>query len=458
MLKSLATPLDGARRRGSLPSTPKYTRYLKISEGCGNRCAYCAIPSIRGPLRSLPVDVIVKEAQQLVGEGARELCVVGQDLTVYGTDNGSGKGLTELLDALESSLPYDIWIRLLYLHPTRVTNKLLERVAAGRQIIPYLDIPVGALRSIFRTAREINPDFTLRTTCMVGFPGEKKKHFDNLVSFVKEVRFDRMGAFTFYAEEGTPAECMAGQVSEATKKKRLDALMRVQEEISFERQQAFVGRERRGLRRGTLLPRSARGRRPHRDTQYKEGYKRRRHDKRQDNGGHDARHGRGGSPMILTPEMKTWYGLVATVGTIGRFSRMPGTLGSVAGTVLWILLGGAPLWLIAAVAVLGVAAADKYEKAAERDDPGEVVIDEVVGVWIASWGFDMTYAIPALFLFRIVDIVKPFPVSWFDKIPGGKGIMADDIVGGIMVNLMLRFVHWLLFAEGLTAILEMVGR
>lgn len=264
VLKSLATPLDGARRRGSLPSTPKYTRYLKISEGCGNRCAYCAIPSIRGPLRSLPVDVIVKEAQQLVGEGARELCVVGQDLTVYGTDNGSGKGLTELLDALESSLPYDIWIRLLYLHPTRVTNKLLERVASGRQIIPYLDIPVqhgdpeilahmnrdikpGALRSIFRTAREINPDFTLRTTCMVGFPGEKKKHFDNLIDFVKEVRFDRMGAFTFYAEEGTPAECMAGQVSEATKKKRLDMLMRVQEEISFERQQSFVGRELRVL-------------------------------------------------------------------------------------------------------------------------------------------------------------------------------------------------------------------
>ena len=264
VLKSLATPLDGARRRGSLPSTPKYTRYLKISEGCGNRCAYCAIPSIRGPLRSLPVDVIVKEAQQLVGEGARELCVVGQDLTVYGTDNGSGKGLIELLDALESSLPYDIWIRLLYLHPTRVTNKLLERVAAGRQIIPYLDIPVqhgdpeilahmnrdikpGAPRSIFRTAREINPDFPLRTTCMVGFPGEKKKHFDNLIDFVKEVRFDRMGAFTFYAEAGTPAECMAGQVSEATKKKRLDMLMRVQEEISFERQQSFVGRELRVL-------------------------------------------------------------------------------------------------------------------------------------------------------------------------------------------------------------------
>ena len=260
VLKSLATPLDGARRRGSLPSAPKFTRYLKITEGCNNRCAYCAIPSIRGPLRSLPIDVIVKEAQQLVEEGARELCVVGQDLTVYGADAGSGKGLIELLDALESSLPYDIWMRLLYLHPTRVTNKLLERVAAGRQIIPYLDIPVqhgdteilalmnrdikpGALRSIFRTVREINPDFTLRTTCMVGFPGEKKKHFDNLIEFVKEVRFDRMGAFTFYAEEGTPAASMPGQVSEATKKKRLDTLMRLQEEISYERQQTFVGRE-----------------------------------------------------------------------------------------------------------------------------------------------------------------------------------------------------------------------
>lgn len=260
VLKSLATPLGEARRRGALPSTQKHTRYLKISEGCGNHCAYCAIPSIRGPLRSLPADVVVREAQQLVEDGARELCVVGQDLTVYGTDNGSGKGLIELLDALESSLPHDIWIRLLYLHPTRVTTKLLERVAAGRQIIPYLDIPVqhgdpeilslmnreikpGALRSIFRTAREINPDFTLRTTCMVGFPGEKKKHFDNLMNFVKEVRFDRMGAFAFSAEEGTPAANMPGQVSEATKKKRLDALMRAQEEISFARQQTFAGRE-----------------------------------------------------------------------------------------------------------------------------------------------------------------------------------------------------------------------
>ncbi|OUO93672.1 phosphatidylglycerophosphatase A [Cloacibacillus sp. An23] len=162
--------------------------------------------------------------------------------------------------------------------------------------------------------------------------------------------------------------------------------------------------------------------------------------------------------MILIPEMKTWYGLVATVGTIGRFSRMPGTIGSVAGCAVWMLAGGVPLWLIAAVAALGCVAAGKYEKAAERDDPGEVVIDEVVGVWLASWGFDMSYAVPALFLFRIIDIVKPFPVSRFDKIPGGVGIMADDIAGGIIVNLLMRFIHWLLFEEGLTAILTAIGR
>ena len=258
VLEALGTPGDDLRHRGFLPASTKFSRYLKISEGCGNRCTYCAIPGIRGPLRSLPVDTIVKEAQQLVTEGAKELCVVGQDLTVYGTDCG-GASLITLLDELESSLPKDIWIRLLYLHPSRVDRKLLERVSAGKQTVPYLDIPVQhgdpdilaamnreispeRLRSIFKEAREINPDFTLRTTCMVGFPGEKKLHFDNLVSFIKEVRFDRMGAFTFFPEEGTVAAAMKGQVSKAVKERRLAELMNIQQEISFERQEQFVGR------------------------------------------------------------------------------------------------------------------------------------------------------------------------------------------------------------------------
>ena len=174
--------------------------------------------------------------------------------------------------------------------------------------------------------------------------------------------------------------------------------------------------------------------------------------------------------MTLTPQMKTWYGQIATVGTIGRFSKMPGTLGSIAGSVLWLISGGLPLWAIAAAAVVGCVAADRYERAVrlenpDREDPGDCVIDEVVGVWIASWGFDLSYAVVALFLFRIIDITKPFPVSFFDRlpqhfkgVPGGVGIMADDIVGGIIVNLLLRFIHWLLFAGGVSVILSMVGR
>lgn len=259
VLESLGSSKSTGRSRAPLPSAQPFTRYLKISEGCDNRCTYCKIPDIRGGLRSLPVSTIVSEAAQLVTEGARELCVVGQDLTAYGMDTGGGPALTELLDALEASLPKDIWIRLLYLHPARVTRKLLERVAGGVQILPYLDIPVQhadsavlaamnrgggekELLDIFSAAREIREDFALRTTCMVGFPGEGRKEFSGLMSFVKKVRFDRVGAFTFFAEEGTAAAGMERQVSRSAKERRLEKLMALQEEISAERQRLFVGK------------------------------------------------------------------------------------------------------------------------------------------------------------------------------------------------------------------------
>lgn len=260
VLKTLGNKAVSKRIRSILPSSSKFTRYLKISEGCNNLCTYCTIPSIRGGLRSLSLKTVVSEAEQLVREGARELCVVGQDLTVYGTDINGKSSLIELLDALESSLPDNIWIRLLYLHPTRVTTKLLERVASGKQILPYLDVPIQhgdsrllkamnrgisdeELFAIFRKAREIDTNFALRTTCMVGFPGEKKVHFDTMLDFISRVKFDRMGAFTFFSEEGTEAYTMAGQVEESIKKERLATLMRLQEEISFERQELFVGKE-----------------------------------------------------------------------------------------------------------------------------------------------------------------------------------------------------------------------
>lgn len=248
------------RCREILPSSTPHSRYLKICEGCNHNCAYCAIPGIRGPLHSLELETIVKEAEQLVEEGAKELCVVGQDLTVYGSDIYGQAKLIELIDALETSLPHDIWIRLLYLHPTTVTTKLLEKVANGRQVLPYLDIPVQhgdarilhemnrgitdeQLLSVFETARSIRPDFALRTTCMVGFPGEKEEHFVKMMDFIEKAQFDRMGAFTFYPEEGTPAYTMDGQVDDQIKEERLGRLMALQEEISYNRQQLFVGRD-----------------------------------------------------------------------------------------------------------------------------------------------------------------------------------------------------------------------
>ncbi len=161
--------------------------------------------------------------------------------------------------------------------------------------------------------------------------------------------------------------------------------------------------------------------------------------------------------MILIPEMKTWYGIIATFGTIGRFSKMPGTLGSIAACAIWLAFGGLPLWVIAAVALVGTAAADKYQKAAEREDPPEVVIDEVVGCWISCWGFDLSYAIAGLFLFRIIDITKPFPVRQTEALPGGIGIMADDITGGIMVNILMRVIHWMFFEGGLSVIYGFFG-
>ena len=246
--------------RTLIPGHHPFTRYLKLVEGCDNKCTYCTIPSIRGSVRSLSIQQLVEESQQLVLSGAKELCLIGQDLTVYGTDWGGTSKLIELLDALESSLPKDMWLRMLYLHPNRVDRPLLERVARGHQLLPYLDIPIqhaspeilsamnraspeGFLEQLFAQARAIRSDFTLRTTCMVGFPGERKKHFEDLLNFLKNVQLDRVGAFTYWPEEGTLAASMKGQVSEKIKQSRLQRLMSLQQEISFKRQRLFEGSE-----------------------------------------------------------------------------------------------------------------------------------------------------------------------------------------------------------------------
>ncbi|MDR1481606.1 MAG: 30S ribosomal protein S12 methylthiotransferase RimO [Synergistaceae bacterium] len=242
--------------RHILPGARSHVRYIKISEGCGGGCSFCSIPSIRGRLHSLPVASIVREAESLASNGAGEICLVAQDLTAYGRDLGQSGGLLGLLDALESSLPEDLWIRLLYLQPSGVDARLIERMARAKLILPYFDIPIqhsssgvlesmrrmpgrDGLTSLFATIREIMPDCALRTTCMVGFPGETRSDFADLLRFLDEVCFDRVGAFAFSPEEGTEAASMPRQVLTRTKKSRLERLMSHQAGISFSRGMLF---------------------------------------------------------------------------------------------------------------------------------------------------------------------------------------------------------------------------
>lgn len=245
--------------RADLAGTP-WTRYLKISEGCNSRCSYCAIPGIRGRLRSVPVEQIVGEARRLVDEGAKELCLVGQELSIYGSDLFGRPSLPFLLDELEKELPRGVWLRLFYLHPSLVDAVFLERVAASPVILPWLDIPIQHvdddvlrrmnrppverhIRELFARGREINPDFAFRTTLMVGFPGETRAQFDKLLDFVEEIGFDRLGAFPYSPEDGTPAASFPDQIPEEEKTARYNELMELQRQVSLTRQAHFVGHE-----------------------------------------------------------------------------------------------------------------------------------------------------------------------------------------------------------------------
>lgn len=250
--------------RGVLPETNPWSRYLKVGEGCDSRCSYCTIPSIRGRSRSVPIRVLVDEAVDLVRAGARELCLVGQDLTLYGADLGGGTCLRALLTALDGELPPDVWIRLLYLHPSRVNEPLIDIVAESPRILSYLDIPIqhvdedilrrmnrpdseGNIRRVFRYARCVDPGFALRTTLIAGFPGESEAQFNRVLAFLEEAEIDRVGVFPFSAEEGTPAAEMPDQLDEEIKNDRCRRLLALQAEISKERQLGFIGKRMKVL-------------------------------------------------------------------------------------------------------------------------------------------------------------------------------------------------------------------
>ena len=235
-----------------------WTRYLKITEGCNTLCSYCAIPLIRGKLRSVPLKNLIDEAHMLSISGAREICLVGQDLTVYGQDIGST--LRELVSALNSELPEGIWLRLLYLHPNRIDEALIDFLLTQRHVLHYLDVPIqhadpdilarmnrpspeGHMRRIFSYIREQAPMFTLRTTIMTGFPGEKESQFQHVMDFVSDVEFDRLGVFVYSPEAGTEAAKFPGRVSRKTAESRCTRLTELQAEIAHERSSLFIGRE-----------------------------------------------------------------------------------------------------------------------------------------------------------------------------------------------------------------------
>ena len=246
-------PLGGKRVIG----TPAHYAYLKIAEGCNNRCHYCAIPLIRGPLRSREIKDCVAEARWLAGEGVKELILVAQDPTAYGEDWGKPGAVCQLLDELQA-IDGIRWIRVLYAYPERITDGFIAALVRNTKVVPYLDLPIqhcddAVLKAMNRRGgrkeiedaihrlRKAIPGITLRTTLIAGFPGETEEQYAELCDFVKTMKFDRLGCFAYSAEENTVAAKMDGQLDEETKQRRADHIMELQAEVSAEREGEKVG-------------------------------------------------------------------------------------------------------------------------------------------------------------------------------------------------------------------------
>ncbi|HHX38509.1 MAG TPA: 30S ribosomal protein S12 methylthiotransferase RimO [Armatimonadetes bacterium] len=252
-------------------STAPWTAYLKIADGCNRPCAFCAIPSIRGPMISRPPEAVVAEARRLVEGGVRELVLVAQDTSQYGSDLYGAPHLAELLRALARVDGIE-WIRPLYYYPTNVGDALIAATAEEAKVCRYMDIPLqhvarSVLRRMHRPGdgeaylklieriRQACPEIALRTTFLIGFPGETEEDFQQLLQFVQEARFDRMGAFIFSPEEGTAAFDLPDAVPAPVARRRFDQLMRVQQRISLERNRELVGQRLRVLVEAAAGPR-----------------------------------------------------------------------------------------------------------------------------------------------------------------------------------------------------------
>ena len=249
---------EAKKREKRLVTTGGHYAFLKIAEGCNKRCTYCIIPSLRGPYRSVPMERLLEEAGELVQQGVRELILVAQETTVYGTDLYGEKKLPELLRKL-AAIPGLDWIRIQYCYPEEITDELIETIRTEEKICHYLDIPIqhasdrilkrmgrrtsqAELRERIGRLREAIPDIALRTTLISGFPGETEEDHQELMRFVDEMEFERLGVFAYSAEEDTPAASYPDQVPEEVKEERKNEIMELQQEIAFDHAEAMKGR------------------------------------------------------------------------------------------------------------------------------------------------------------------------------------------------------------------------
>lgn len=261
--KDLDTSL-GVNDEYRIVSTGSFSAYLKIGEGCDNRCAYCAIPLIRGGFVSRPFEAIIKEAKELASNGIKEIVVLQQDTTKYGVDiKDPNVNIVSLLKELLKIEGLE-YIRLLYLYPDEISDELIELMGKEKKLTPYFDIPIQHseshilkdmyrrgdkefLLNLFKKIRNKVPNAVLRTTVMVGFPGEKEEDVDRLIEFMNEVKFDHLGGFTYSLEEGTPAYSYSSQVKEEDKQKRLARVMKAQQKISYSLNKKHLGEVMEGL-------------------------------------------------------------------------------------------------------------------------------------------------------------------------------------------------------------------
>ncbi len=262
------------------PSGSPVSRYVKIAEGCDHSCSFCVIPELRGPYRSRPPDGIAQECRAMVGEGTREIVLVAQDTTAYGSDLDPPESLPRLLGSL-GSLHFDGWVRVLYMHPDRVDEQLIETIGAHMAVVNYFDIPLQhavprLLRDMGRAGdaesylalvahiRQMIPEATLRTTFLLGYPGETEQDFESLLEFLNEARFDRATCFAFSAQESTPAASLPDPVPAEVVAERVERFMAAQEVVSLERNRRFNGQRLRvlideqGTENGTWIGRSYR--------------------------------------------------------------------------------------------------------------------------------------------------------------------------------------------------------